>query len=263
MKSPTMLWTAPAAPPVLRRHEVHVWRVNLDQSNEYVRSLQQMLAPDELDRANRFHQEQDRRRFIMARGVLRLILSTALAVEPDRLRFCYNPYGKPALIAEPGHEPLDFNLAHSRHLALYAVAWNRPVGVDLEYIHQDFTCEQIAEQFFSPREQAALKAITQPAAKCRAFFNGWTRKEAYLKARGAGLSLPLDRFSVSLAPGEPPRLLDHRDDPAECSRWSLVELTVDPGFAATLAVGGHGWQLACWELTYEMEIRRLYGNYLC
>ncbi len=116
---------------------------------------------------------------------------------------------------------------------------------------------------FSPQEQAALRAISDPDLKRWAFFDCWTRKEAYIKARGEGLSLPLDRFDVSLAPGKPARLLDHRDNPAECGRWSLIDSTVEPGFAATLAVAGQGWQLAYLEWLSEVEIRRLHENHQC
>jgi 4'-phosphopantetheinyl transferase len=259
--SSTIFWTIPAAPPVLHQNEVHVWRGNLEQSNDYVRSLQQILSPDELARARRFHREQDRSYFIVARGILRLILASYLAIEPDRLHFCYNSYGKPALVTPSDRESLNFNLSHPRHLALYAVTWNRPVGIDLEHIRSDITCDRIAEQFFSPQEQATLKTITPPELKYRAFFNCWTRKEAYIKARGEGLSLPLDRFDVSLAPGEPARLLDHQDDPVECGRWSLIDLTVEPGFAATLAIAGQGWQLVYLEWSSEVENRRLYETH--
>jgi 4'-phosphopantetheinyl transferase len=120
------------------------------------------------------------------------------------------------------------------------------VGIDLEYIRSDLQVEQLAERFFSRREIATLRTLP-PEVQRQAFFLCWTRKEAYLKARGEGLSLPLDQFDVSLIPGEPAALLSTQRDPYEVSRWSLQELTPAPGYAAALAVEGHGWGLACWQ----------------
>jgi 4'-phosphopantetheinyl transferase len=120
------------------------------------------------------------------------------------------------------------------------------VGIDLEYIRSDLAVEQIAERFFSRREIATLRALPIDL-RTYAFFLCWTRKEAYIKARGEGLSLPLDQFDVSLIPGEPAALLNTQRDLYEVSRWSLQELTPAPGYAAALAVEGHGWHLACWQ----------------
>jgi 4'-phosphopantetheinyl transferase len=233
--------------PKLRGDEVHVWRVHLDHNATFVRKLQQILSADERIKAERFYFEKDHRRFIVARGLLRLVLSNYMGIEPSKLRFCYSPYGKPSLAATRDEDAVNFNVSHSRGLALYAVTRGRQLGIDLERIHAGFACEQIAERFFSPRENAALQELPPGEVKEKAFFDCWTRKEAYIKAQGEGLSLPLDQFDVSLAPGEPAKLLDNRMDPKEVSRWSLQEIIPHPAFAATLAVEGHGWRLACWE----------------
>ena len=232
---------------MLGRDEVHVWRARLDRNTSYRQSLQQILTADEQVRAERLYFPKDRQHFVVARGVLRLILSRYLDMEPYQLRFCYNRYGKPGLVTSSGQEALSFNVSHSCGLALYAVTRSREIGIDLERIRRDFACEQIAERFFSPREKATLRALQAKKVKHRAFFNCWTRKEAYIKARGEGLSLPLDQFDVSLAPEEPATLLDMRGDPREASRWSLQELFPGSGYVAALAVEGHGWRLACWE----------------
>jgi 4'-phosphopantetheinyl transferase len=131
-------------------------------------------------------------------------------------------------------------------VALYAVTRGREIGIDLECIRFDLEVEKIAERFFSRREAATLRTLP-PEVQRQAFFLCWTRKEAYFKARGEGLSLPLDQFDVSLIPGEPAALLSTQRDPYEVSRWSLQELTPAPGYAAALAVEGHGWGLACWQ----------------
>jgi 4'-phosphopantetheinyl transferase len=141
---------------------------------------------------------------------------------------------------------LSFNLTHSHQLALYAVTRRREIGVDLEYVRADFADEQIAERFFSPREVAALRTVPENLLK-EAFFHCWTRKEAYVKAKGEGLSIPLDQFDVSLAPGEPALLLSTRDDPQEADRWSLQALFPGSGYVAALAVEGRTWRLKCWQ----------------
>jgi len=239
-------WLPPPADLTLSSNDVHVWRATLDQPVTRVQQLAQTLSDDERMRAERFHFEQDRKRFIVSHGILRTILSCYVGIEPSRLQFCYRSQGKPYLTQRFDGGTLRFNLAHSHELALYAFTRGREIGIDLERVRAEVACEQIAARFFSPRESATLRAL--PATvKQKAFFTCWTRKEAYIKARGEGLSLPLDQFDVSLAPGEPAALLNMRGGPMESSRWSLQELILGPGYVAALAVEGHGWRLACWE----------------
>ncbi len=226
----------------LNDDEVHVWYATLDQEAPHVEAFRQTLSPGELARADRFRFEEDRHRFIVARGLLRLILSRYLDVEPAQLRFCYGRYGKPALANGLGEGTLSFNLAHAEGLAVCAVARSRQIGVDVERMRTDFAYQEVVERFFSWREQGVLRALPQ-RARCVAFFAGWTRKEAYLKARGEGLSLPLREVEVTLAPGEPPALLSVGGDVQEARRWVLHELKPRPGYAAAVAVEGRDWQL--------------------
>ncbi len=228
----------------LGRHEVHVWRAQLDLHPLYVQRFINLLSDQELTRAGRFHFQRDRRRFIVARGLLRMLLSRYLRQAPSQLVFCYNRYGKPGLIASHHQDMLEFNVSHSCGLALYAVTRGRKIGIDLERISGEIDCEQVAEHLFSAGENASLQSLSDQEVHRRAFFNCWTRKEAYIKARGEGLSLPLNQFDVSLVPGEPAMLLKGG---AETSRWALRELEPAPGYVAALAVEGHDWQLACWE----------------
>jgi 4'-phosphopantetheinyl transferase len=137
-------------------------------------------------------------------------------------------------------------LSHSDGLVLYAITRGREVGVDVERLRPDFAVLEVAKKFFSRREVTALVALPENQWP-KAFFNCWTRKEAYIKARGEGLTLPLDRFDVSLVPGEPAALLYTNDDPQEASRWSLQELVPESGYVAALAVEGHDWRLKCWQ----------------
>jgi 4'-phosphopantetheinyl transferase len=244
--SPDCLWLPPTHHLRLSNDEVHVWRVSLDLPAPHVQSLQQTLAPDELDRTERFHFQIHRQRFIVTRGLLRVILGRYLNIEPNQLHFSYSDYGKPALIPPPAQEALNFNVSHSHELALYAITRNRHIGIDVEYVHPISEIERIAERFFSAQENAVLRTLPQ-TEKLNAFFKCWTRKEAYIKAKGEGLSAPLDQFDVSLAPGEPARLLNVRGDPQEVSRWSLQELIPGPGYVAALAVEGHDWGLSLWQ----------------
>jgi 4'-phosphopantetheinyl transferase len=223
---------------------VHVWRANLDQPAWRIQQLAQTLSADEQERAERHRFEHLRRRFIVGRGVLRTVLSSYLRVLPSQIQFGYGPQGKPRL-AEP-LTSLHFNLAHSHELALYAVTPDRAVGVDIEQVRPLDNAAQLAERFFSPQEAAALRAV--PAEqRLEAFFTCWTRKEAYIKARGGGLSIPLNQFDVSLTLGEPARLVASRIDRRDPDRWSLYALVPAPGYVATLAVEGYGWRLACWQ----------------
>ena len=246
MASYLSTWCHPPEWLVVKREDVHVWRARLNQPASTVKSFRSILSPDELRRADSFYFEKDRTRFIVARAVLRTILSRYLGVPPRAVRFCYGRHGKPALAEESGGNGLRFNMSHSHELALYAVARDREVGIDLEYIRQDFASQEIARHFFSPREVSTLCAL--PASmQARAFFNCWTRKEAYIKARGQGLALPLHQFDVSLSPGEPAELLSSRENPQEASRWTLRELAPGDGYVAALAVEGHDWRLNCWQ----------------
>jgi 4'-phosphopantetheinyl transferase len=240
-------WLLPQTHPILANDEVHIWLAALDQLRARAPSFLEILAPDERDRAGKFHFEKDRVRYILSRGILRTILARYLQSDAAHLRFDYNAYGKPSLRGGRGVSPsLRFNLSHSHELALYAFTLQREVGLDVEFMRDDFVCEEIAGRFFSEHEVSTLRAL--PASqRTKGFFNCWTRKEAYVKARGQGLSLPLDSFDVSLAPGEPAALLSVRDGTGEILHWALQELNLTSGYVAAVAVEGVGWQLRCWQ----------------
>lgn len=242
-------WKEPPADLVLLSDDIHVWRACLDQPAACIRHLAQTLSADERLRAERFHFERDRLRFITGRGLLRAILGRYLGLEPSQLRFRYSPHGKPALDPSGFQNPLGlvlrFNLAHSRGLVLYAVTRKREIGVDMEYIRPIAEVNQIVERFFTARERAVFRALPI-SQRQEAFFNGWTRKEAYVKASGRGLDWPLDKIEVSLTPGEPARLLGTDGDHQEALRWFMQTLTPASGYGASLAVEGHGLHLKYW-----------------
>jgi 4'-phosphopantetheinyl transferase len=231
---------------LLESGEVHVWRAHLYEEPEALAVSRSILAPDERARADRFHFERDRVRFIVARSALRRILNRYLNISPAEIGFSYNQYGKPVLSAEAGEPRLRFNVSHSHECALYAITRDGEVGVDIEFVREDFASLEIAERFFSPREIEMLRRLPEEL-RTEAFFNCWTRKEAYIKALGEGLSHPLDKFVVSLAPGEPVSLLSHDDLPQEPARWSWVELLPGEGYAAALAFEGELRLLRRWQ----------------
>ncbi len=245
MTAPPDIWKLGPSRLVMGDDEVHVWRIPLEQPDAVRRALFETLADDERQKAERFRFEKDRKHFVAGRGGLRAILSRYLDLEPEQLRFSYNHYGKPALVAERGGEGLSFNLSHAAGVALCALTSGRAIGVDVEFIREDFAVFDIAERFFSPKEVEALRALP-PDAHAPAFFNCWTRKEAYIKALGEGLSHPLDTFTVSLAPGEPAALLATENEPAAAQEWTLKEVPLKDGYVAAVAVEGRGYRFSYW-----------------
>ena len=245
MVTPMYSWATSPEILLLIEGEVHVWRAWLDLPQSDIQALEQTLSDDERVRAQRFRFVKDRTHFIAARGLLRAILGRYLLREPQTLSFSYNAYGKPALAEMP--ESLSFNVTHAQGMALYAVTRNHAIGVDLEYIQRQIEWEEVAERFFSPYEVSMLRAVP-PHTRHIAFFNCWTRKEAYIKARGMGLSLALDQFDVSLIPGEPAALLNIREEGQDISNWSLYDLYPGNDYIAALAVEGHISSLKCWQV---------------
>jgi 4'-phosphopantetheinyl transferase len=238
----------------LAADEVHVWRIALNQPINEVQELRTLLASEEISRADRFRFERHRRRFVVVHGLLRVILGRYLGLEPSQLRFVYSDYGKPALAPAPATSGLSFNLSHTHELALVAVTRDRQLGADLEHIRPIPEVEQIAERFFAPQENEMLRALAG-SEKLEAFYQTWTCKEAYIKARGEGLSLPLDQFQVVPILGEVAPWLSVKGDPQESSRWSLRKLLPAPGYVAALAVEGKGWQLAQWRYSHSASVK--------
>jgi 4'-phosphopantetheinyl transferase len=231
----------------IAENEIHIWSVNLELPELQTKKLQLYLSTDELQRAQRFYFEKDQNHFIVARGMLRKILSFYINRQPYEFSFEYNKFGKPFLLYGFRGDKFRFNLSHSQGLALYAITLNHEIGIDIEYIREDFSDLEIADRFFSPDEVAVLHSLS-PENQKEAFFLCWTRKEAFIKAKGKGLSIPLDQFDVSLAPGQPAELLRTKYDRKDVSHWSLFNLTVKPGFAAALAVeGAQQWKIKYWK----------------
>jgi 4'-phosphopantetheinyl transferase len=227
-----VVWSSPPRVLDLCEREVHVWRASLECPPELARQLELTLSDDEINRAAGLHFVRDRKSFIAARGILRELAGAYLKKPPSELRFQYQPEGKPSISPKHLDWPIRFNLSHTRETALYAFACGREVGIDVEGIRADIAGEPIAERFFSAAEVTELRAL--PAElQAEGFFNCWTRKEAYVKARGGGLQIPLDSFSVVLTPGAPVRFVRGVE-----SRWNLIAFTPGPNSVAALAFDG-------------------------
>lgn len=230
----------------LLNDEIHVWHAFLEVPYERLEYLHRILSDDEVNRAAQYYFERDRRRFIIRRGLLRCILSLYLDQSPRALAFQYNNHGKPALANMSGEPSLCFNVSHSGELALYAITRKREVGVDIEYIRPFEDAEDIVKRFFSSREKVEFGTLPE-RIKNQAFFACWTRKEAYIKARGEGLSYPLSNFSVSMIPDEPAGLVEIKGDK---SRWSLKTILPGAGYVAAVAVEGHGLAIRHWQWSW-------------
>lgn len=239
-------WRRPPCSLALPPNEVHVWRANLGVNATDLERLRATLTADERARAERFHSPKDQQHYVAARGTLRVILARYLDRSPDQFEFSYGKFGKPELALGSEGGGLRFNLSHSQGLAVYAVTRYQDIGVDLEGMRANLAWDEIAGRFFAPREVEALRLIPPPL-RAVAFLNCWTRKEAFMKARGQGLSLPPDQFEVSVGPGEPARLLRTTGGPQETSQWSLQDLEPAPGFVAAVAVRVVGCEFRLWE----------------
>jgi 4'-phosphopantetheinyl transferase len=244
MASSPETWKTPPVLPAIRGNEVHLWRADLEATSGVKEQLAQSLGEEELSRARRFRFAVHRDRFIVRRGMLRWVLARYLDCEPATLQLERSEFGKPFLGARHGSD-LRFSNSHSENLALLAIARGRDVGVDLERIKPGFSDLAIPEQFFTPREAAMLRAL--PAGQQpEAFFDLWVRKEAYVKARGMGLSLALDSFEVPLGDAEPVRLLRAAPDSGEAGIWTVVALRPAREYPAALVVQGEACPLRCW-----------------
>lgn len=217
----------------LPRGVVHLWRGSLERSQAERDVLWQFLSADERVRAERFHFDVHRHHFIVGRGLLRWLNGRYLQIPPQDIQFTCSDYDKPALVNEPA---LQFNVSHSHQGLLLAFMWETAVGVDIEYVNRKMDdMDNIARRFFSAIESAAYLSVAE-SEKADTFFNCWTRKEAFIKAVGEGLSFPLDEFTVSLLPGEPAQLLTVRGSEQEAARWSMQSFDPFPGYRGALVV---------------------------
>ena len=230
----------------LDAESVHVWRVELSRPQGALQELRALLSLDERERADRFRFDRDRDRFTVARATLRSLIGRYLGREPASLSFEYLDHGKPALADGQSRDGLAFNVSHSADLALIAFARQRDAGIDVEAIRPDRELLGIASRFFCPREVECLEAAGGDALS-DLFFAFWTRKEAYLKARGVGLAGSLQAIDVSRATGEDRIDLQVAEPSGDDRRsWCLVDLPVDDGFRAALCAERMPREICLW-----------------
>ncbi|MDB6125656.1 MAG: phosphopantetheine-protein transferase [Pedosphaera sp.] len=246
-----MNWPTPPTEWFLAEREVHVWSATLDRTTDELTHFSSLLSDDERTRANRFHFERDQNRFTVGRGLLRTVLSRYVQKPAHELKFTYSDRGKPTLGGLPVNETLHFNLSHSRDFALLAVTRVCPIGVDVEWIRPLSDAEAIAERFFSARESTALKALPV-GQKPIGFFNLWTRKEAWLKATGEGISNSLNQVEVSLLPEEPAQLLSLFGDTRIAADWTLLDLKPAPNVKGALAAHAPNLQVKTWSWPFQL-----------
>jgi 4'-phosphopantetheinyl transferase len=233
-------WPQPAATlPALERC-VHVWAVRLDDESVDLDRARAVISPDERERAARFKFARDRRRYLVAHVALHEILSRYLPIGPAGLSFDIGANGKPRLSQALAPSGVRFNLSHSNEMALLAITHGREVGVDIEYVKEDFEFQEVAERFFTTREVAAMRGLPSHLQR-QAFFKCWTSKEAFLKAKGTGLSGQLDEVEITFAVGDQVRIS------AGVEGWSLVQLMPDDGYEGTLVVASDAVPIYCYQ----------------
>jgi 4'-phosphopantetheinyl transferase len=231
-----MRWPIGPSPDSFPVNRIDVWRVSLDSpSTETEEEKASVLSSDEIARANRFYFEKDRLHFIRCRAALRRLLGQYLTIPADEVRFQYLTNGKPQLGSDQNPHSLQFNVSHSAGLALIAFGTDHGLGVDIEKIRADVDTAALSERFFSSRERAGLRQLPEEL-RVSGFFACWTRKEAFLKATGEGLSFPLADFSVSTHPDRGAELEEIKGSVEAGKQWFLIDLTVNEEYRAALAL---------------------------
>jgi len=238
---PTITWSPAPRVLTLAPNSLHVWRASLDVPPESLARFSALLPEREAARAKRFFYDRDRHPYTVAQATLRVLLGRYLQIPPESVRTQNGPQGKPYLAKQLHASKLQFNISHSLGMALFAFAHQRELGIDIEKIRPNFASRDIAQRYFSRQETAELDALP-PASYTEAFFLCWTRKEAYIKARGQGLHIPLDSFSVTLTPDRPATLTS---SDSEC--WSIYSFRPSPEFVAAVVAERHDWELSCYD----------------
>lgn len=237
---------APLALPHLTPDDVHIWRIALAQNEAVLQKMCAALSADERQRAAQFKFEKLQKRFIISRGALRDILRRYTGRAAAEMVFEYEAHGKPQLAPTFNQNGIQFNLSHAENLALCGVTRRRAIGIDVEFIRSLDDAERLAQRFFSAHENARF-SVLPPAQKTAAFYNCWTRKEAFIKALGEGLTHPLHRFDVAFVDGEPPALLHTRPDPREAARWTLQALAPAENYTGAFVVSGKAVKVKGWQ----------------
>jgi 4'-phosphopantetheinyl transferase len=231
-------WEPPRGECRLRAGEVHIWGASLDICGPVLEELTGLLSGEERRRAGKLKSARDGDRFIAARGTLRQLLARNLHADPSAIEFSLNPYGKPSLKKDMNPDDIRFNVSYSNELMLIAVSRGMEVGVDIEYMRPDIECVELAKQFFTTGEAASLCSLPREEM-LKNFYRVWTCKEAYIKATGLGLSMPLNHFEVTLLPNGSAALKSSDGSMEDISMWSLFELTLADKYKGALTTKKH------------------------
>ena len=242
-------WQTPENSFRIPKNEAHVWRLPLELKTNELDKANSFLFENELVRAQRFYFDKHRNHYIAARAQMRMVLSQYLNQDNKDIEFSYNEFGKPFF----ENNAIHFNLSHSHNLALLAVNLEYELGVDIEWMKRKTNLLKIGERFFSGNEYAELKSLPAQFQR-QGFFNCWTRKESYIKARGKGLMIPLSEFEVSLLPGEPARLKSTLHDPEGVKRWSLYTFDPHPDYAAALTINTARTKISLWDGSFLLSV---------
>ena len=234
---------------------IDIWRISLDLSHAQIDKYRAALSGDELARCDKFKSTKRRREFIIGRGALRTLIGQCLKLDPPALDIVYSEHQKPGLSASSPGVPLSFNLTHSHDLVLIALALERHIGIDIEYLRTDVDFRKLARRFFSEQEYRSLESCDDSRLTA-AFFACWTRKEALLKAIGEGIAFGLKDFSVSVGPLDQEVDLHTHWNKAEAARWSILNLEAGHEYAAAIAASGGKFKLRCWDLSGQVECSR-------
>lgn len=250
----------------LEHRQVDLWYVLSDKVTDsaLLDRYRELLAPDELARERRFLNERARLQYLAGRALIRTTLSQYAEVRPEAWRFSYNPHGKPA-ISSPREPRLEFNLSHTDGVLVLAVTAGPPIGVDVESRCRKSNALELASRFFAAAEAATLQSLSPDQCDAR-FFQFWTLKEAFIKARGTGLAMPLDRFAFTLTPGQPPRIAFFGVEQETPDQWQFLQFHLAPTYQLALAVRlpeSQGLALRAWEtvpLLWRSEEQTLTPN---
>lgn len=236
-------WLVPPVEIDLPAGEVHLWSAQLEQPEDLLRQFAGVLSEDEHRRAARFRFGSLRNHYIAGRGTLRLLLARYLRIDPASFSLSYQSHGKPELGPPWKACGVEFNVSHSHDLAVYAFTRGPEIGVDVERIRPMPNAAELLERFFSPEEVQQWRQMPSER-QLPAFFQGWTRKEAWLKAVGSGLSFPLNQFCVTL--DGPARVLSIRGDTKEATHWWLESCEPSDGYVAAVAMRGEAAAVKKW-----------------
>jgi len=236
-------WIVPTDEANKLNKNVHIWLIRYDQSDQIFADSKHILSKEEKERSSRFHFDIDHKRFSVTRSLLKKYLGKIISRPPREIHFKFNKYGKPELLNSP--KEIHFNVTHSGNLGMIAITDLAPIGIDVEQFRSEMTTGDIAKRFFSKMEVEAFLELEENE-KLQGFFNCWTRKEAFIKAVGKGLSLPLNTFDVSLKPNEPAQLLAVRYKNETSKDWTLTDIKLDHGYASAFIIRAKSFSTNFW-----------------